>query len=98
MTDLLIKVQPEFAQEFKEISQEFFQGNDDLAFQRAVQSLRSLRNGSHVKRFWEIADQIREKVNEAGGLSEKEIDRLVRESRARRRKKLAQGINFSKGR
>lgn len=90
MTDLLIKVQPEFAQEFKKISQEFFQGNDDLAFQKAVQGLRSLRNGSHVERFWEIADQIRKKVNDAGGLSEKEIDRLVRESRTRRRKKLAQ--------
>lgn len=89
MTDLLIKVQPEFAQEFKEISQELFQGNDDLAFQRAVQGLRSLRNGNHVARFWEIADKIRQKVNEAGGLTEKEIDRLVLESRARRRKKLS---------
>jgi len=90
MTNLLIKVQPEFAQEFKEISQEFFQGNDDLAFQKAVQGFRSLRNGNHVERFWKIADQIRKKVNEAGGLSEKEIDRLVLESRARRRGKKPQ--------
>jgi hypothetical protein len=81
MTELLIKVEPEFAREFKEISQEIFQGNDNLAFQKAIQCLRVLRNGDHFERFWEIADQIREKVNNAGGLSEKEIDRLVHESK-----------------
>jgi hypothetical protein len=86
MTELLIKVEPEFAREFKAISQEIFQGDDSLAFRQAVQLLRLLRDGNHVEYFWEIADQIREKVNQAGGLSEKEIDRMVLESRARRRK------------
>jgi hypothetical protein len=86
MTELHIKVESEFACEFKAISQEIFQGNDSLAFQKAVQCLRVLRNGNHFERFWEIADQIRQKVNDAGGLSEKEIDRLVLESRSRRRK------------
>jgi len=41
----------------------------------------------HFKRFWEIADRIRKQVQKVGGLSVKEIDRLVRESRARRRKR-----------
>lgn len=42
---------------------------------------------NHFKRFWEIADRIRKQFQKAGGLSAKEIDRLVRESRARRRKR-----------
>jgi hypothetical protein len=86
MTDLLIKVQPELAQEFKEISQEVFQGDDSLTFQRAVQFLRLLRGGNHFERFWEVAGQIREKVRKAGGLSSQEIERLVLEARERQRK------------
>jgi hypothetical protein len=85
MTELLIKVEPESAQEFKAISQKVFRGNDGLAFQRAVQFLRLLEDENHFERFWEIADRIRKQVQKAGGLSAKEIDRLVRESRARRR-------------
>ncbi|MGH7600077.1 MAG: hypothetical protein ACREOI_27295 [bacterium] len=42
---------------------------------------------NHFKRFWEIADRIRKQVQKVGGLSVKEIDRLVCESRARRRKR-----------
>jgi hypothetical protein len=90
MTDLLIKVEPESAREFKEISQEIFQGNDSFAFRQAVQLLRLLRDGNHFEHFWEIAEQIRKKIHDAGGLSDKEIDRLVRESRARQRKADAQ--------
>ena len=87
MTELHIKVEPEFAREFKNISQEAFQGNDAQAFQQAVQLLRLLRDGNHFERFWEIADQIRKRVQEAGGLSEKEIDHLVSKSRASKRQK-----------
>lgn len=85
MTELLIKVEPESAEEFKQISQKVFHGKDYLAFQRAVQFLRLLDDENHFERFWEIADRIRKQVNDAGGLSAKEIDRLVRESRQRRR-------------
>lgn len=85
MTELLIKVAPESAQEFKQISQKIFHGKDDLAFQRAVQFLRLLDGEDHFERFWEIAGRIRKQANNAGGLSAKEIDRLVRESRNRRR-------------
>ncbi len=85
MTEPLIKVEPESAQEFKAITQKVFQGNDSLAFQRAVQFLRLLDDENHFERFWEVADRIRKQVREAGGLSAKEIDRLVLESRARRR-------------
>ena len=87
MTELLIKVEPESAQEFKQISQKIFHGNDNLAFQRAVQFLRLLDDENHFERFWEVADRIRKQVNDAGGLSAKEIDRLVRESRERRRQR-----------
>ena len=90
MTELLIKVQPEVAQEFKKISREVFQGNDNLTLQQAVQFLRLLSGGNHFERFWEIVEQIRERVIEAGGLSSKEIDHLVIEARARRRKSNAQ--------
>ena len=86
MTELLIKVEPESAQEFKAITQKVFRGNDSLAFQRAVQFLRLLDDEDHFERFWEVADRLRKQVQEAGGLSAKEIDRLVRESRARRQK------------
>jgi hypothetical protein len=90
MTELLIKVEPESAQEFKLITQKVFRGNDGLAFQRAVQFLRLLDNDDHFERFWEVADRMRKQVQKAGGLSAKEIDRLVRESRERRRKRRSQ--------
>lgn len=86
MTELLIKVEPESAREFKAITQKAFNGNDGLAFQRALQFLRLLENDEHFERFWDVADRLRRQAQEAGGLSAKEIDRLVRESRARRRK------------
>lgn len=90
MTELQIKVEPESAQEFKTVSQKIFRGNDSVAFARAVQFLRLLDDENHFERFWEVADRIRKQVQKAGGLSAKEIDRLVRESRARRRKAKAQ--------
>jgi len=90
MTELQIKVEPESAQEFKIISQKVFRGNDSIAFQRAVEFLRLLDDEKHFERFWEVADRIRKQVQKAGGLSAKEIERLVRESRARRRKPNAQ--------
>ncbi len=84
MTELHIQVKPESAQEFKALSQKLFQGNDGLAFQRAVELLRLLSSEDHFERFWEIADRLRKQVQESGGLSAEEIDRLVRESRAGR--------------
>jgi hypothetical protein len=90
MTELQIKVEPESAQAFKTISQKVFRGNDSLAFERAVQFLGLLDDQNHFERFWEIADRMRKQVQKAGGLSAKEIDRLVRESRARRRKRNSQ--------
>lgn len=87
MTELLIKVQPEVAQEFKEISEKFFKGDDSLTFHQAVRLLHLLQEADHFERFWEIADQLRRKVNQAGGLSQKEIDQLVQESRRKRRVK-----------
>lgn len=86
MTELLIKVEPESAQEFKAITQKVFRSDDNLAFQRAVQFLRLLDDENYFERFGEAADRLRKQAQEAGGLSAKEIDRLVRESRARRRK------------
>lgn len=85
MTELLIKVDPKLAREFKEISQEVFQGNETRTFQQAVQLLHFLRGGNHFERFREIADQIRKKVNKAGDLSEEEIDRLISDARSRHR-------------
>jgi len=90
MTELQIKVEPESAEAFKAISQKIFRGNDGLAFERAVQFLGLLDDQNHFERFWEIAERMRKQVQRAGGLSAKEIDRLVRESRARRRKAKAQ--------
>jgi hypothetical protein len=90
MTELQIKVEPESAQEFKTITQKVFRGNDSLAFARAVQFLRLLDDENHFERFWEVANRVRKQVQKAGGLSAKEIDRLVRESRERRRKARAQ--------
>lgn len=75
MTDLHIKVEPELAREFKHISQEDFHGDDAKAFQQAVRLLRLLRGGDHFRHFWEIADQIRNRVEEAGRLSEDEIEK-----------------------
>lgn len=82
MTDLHIKVEPELAREFKDISREDFHGDDAKAFQQAVRLLRLLRGGNHFEYFWEIADNIRNRVEEAGGLSEDEIDRIISEARA----------------
>ncbi|KAA0227964.1 hypothetical protein EDS67_14070 [candidate division KSB1 bacterium] len=90
MTELQIKVEPESAQAFKAISQKVFRGNDSLAFERAVQFLGLLDDQNHFERFWEIADRMRKQVQKAGGLSAKEIDLLVRESRERRRKRNSQ--------
>jgi len=89
MTELLIKVQPEVAQEFKEISEKFFKGDDSLTFNQAVRLLHLLQEADHFERFWEIADQLRRTINQAGGLSAKEIERMVEESRKRRRKSLS---------
>ncbi len=85
MTELRIKVEPELAQEFQELSRAVFQGNDGRAFQQAILLLRLFQDGDHFERFWEIADRIRKQVQKAGGLSAKEIDRLVREARTQKR-------------
>jgi hypothetical protein len=90
MTELRIKVEPELAQEFQKISHTVFQGNDSQAFQQAIQLLRLFQDGNHFERFWEIADRIRKQVQKAGGLSAKEIDRLVREARAQQRQPAVQ--------
>ena len=90
MTELRIKVEPELAQEFQKISHAAFQGNDSRAFQQAIELLCLFQNGNHFERFWEIADRIRAQVQKAGGLSAKEIDRLVREARAQKRQPAVQ--------
>jgi len=90
MMELQIKVEPESAQAFKAISQKIFRGNDGLAFARAVQFLHLLDDENHFERFWEAADRIRKQVQNAGGLSAKEIDRLVREARAQQRQPAVQ--------
>lgn len=85
MTELHIKIEPAFAREFKEISRNAFNGNESLAFQEAVKLLRVLQSGNPFENFWRIAEQIRKKVDDAGGVSDKDIDNFVRKARAKHR-------------
>ena len=84
MIELHIKVEPELLREFKDISRDLFQGDDSVTFQQAMQLLRLARGGDHNERFWEMADQIRHKVEKAGGISETEIEHLVSQVRTHR--------------
>ncbi len=85
MTDFVIKAEPQILEKFKSLSRKIYQGNDALAFRDAVIALTSLQQKHDTSRLEAIIDKIRSDVESAGGLTDAQIDKLVLESRQRRR-------------
>jgi len=90
MTKLIIKTEPQILERFKAVSQELYHGDDAAAFYDAVLALISLREKRDTTRLEAIINKIRADIKSCGGLTAKQIDQLVRESRQRR--KFAQAV------
>lgn len=86
MTELLIKTAPQIAEKFKALTQEIYSGNEATrAFREAVLVLVSLQQKRDTSRLRAVIDKIRSDIEAGGGLTAKQIDQLVRESRQRRK-------------
>lgn len=85
MTELVIKTEPQVAEKFKAVTQEIYNGNEAMAFREAVLVLVSLRQKRDTSRLRAVIDKIRSDIEAGGGLTAKQIDQLVRESRQRRK-------------
>lgn len=87
MTELRIATDDQSLEKFRKLSEELFQGDEIVAFREAVLALDSLRIRRDATRLEAIINEIRADIEAQGGLTEKQIDQLVRESRERRRAK-----------
>jgi len=85
MTELVIKTEPQILDRFKTLSQELYHGDETMAFSEAVLALISLQQKRDPSRLKALVDKIRSDIESRGGLSAAQIDKLVRESRKRRR-------------
>jgi hypothetical protein len=85
VTEILIKTESQDWERFKTLSRELFHGDDTTTFREAVLALISLRQKQDTSRLRAIIDKIRSDIESAGGLTARQIDQLVRESRQRRR-------------
>jgi len=85
MTQLSIMTDPQILDRFKSLSQEFYQGDETKTFHEAVLALVSLRQKRSSARIEALVDKIQSDIESRGGLSDAQIDQLVRESRQRRR-------------
>jgi len=85
MTELVIKTEPQILDRFKTLSQELYHGDETKAFSEAVLALISLQQKRDPSRLKALVDKIRSDIESRGGLSAAQIDKLVRESRKRRR-------------
>lgn len=85
MLELTIKTPPEVFEKFKSLSQQHYKGDDAAAFREAVLALISLQEKRDMPRLEAIVDKIRSDIESRGGLTDAQIDQLVRESRKRRR-------------
>jgi hypothetical protein len=85
MIELTIKAEPQVLEKFKFLSQEIYKGDEVMAFREAVLALISLQQKRDTSRLRAIIEKIRSDIESGGGLTAAQIDRLVRESRQRRR-------------
>ncbi len=87
MTELTLKVDDALAIRFKEISEKKFHGDETLAFEYALKHLLS-EGDREMLRLEQIVEQIQDEIENAGGVTEKEIDSFIA---AYRQKKRARG-------
>jgi hypothetical protein len=85
VTELVIKTEPHILDRFKSLSQELYHGDETKAFSEAALALLSLHTKRDMTRLEAIVEKIRADIESRGGLTDAQIDRLVRESRKRRR-------------
>ena len=85
MQELLIKAEPQILEKFRVMTQEIYHGDDTIAFREAVLALMSFQQKRDTARLEAIINKIRADIKSAGGLAATQIDRLVRESRQRRK-------------
>ncbi|MEK7729900.1 MAG: hypothetical protein AAB354_15945 [candidate division KSB1 bacterium] len=85
LQEFIIKTEPQVFQNFQQVSKRLYDGNESVALREAVQALIASEKKRDTSRLKAIIDKIRFEVEAAGGLTSKQIDQLVRESRQRRR-------------
>lgn len=85
MTELVIKTESQIKDKFKLLSQELYHGDETKAFHEAVLALISLQQRRDPSRLKALIDKLQSDITSRGGLSDAQIDKLVRESRKRRR-------------
>jgi len=85
MTELVIKTDPQILDRFKTLSQELYHGDEARTFNEAVLALMSFHQKRDPSRLKAIVDKIRADIESGGGLTAKQIDQFVRESRQRRK-------------
>jgi len=85
MTELVIKAEPQILDRFKTLSQELYHGDEAKTFNEAVLALISWQQKRDPSRLEALVDKIRSDIESRGGLAASQIDKLVRESRERRK-------------
>jgi len=85
MAELVIKTEPDILDRFKILSQELYHGDETKTFNEAVLALISFQQRRDPSRLKALVDKIRADIEAGGGLSSAQIDKLVRDTRKRRR-------------
>ncbi len=84
MTELVLKVADDIAEQFKKVSLQKFHGDETLAFEFALKHLLSDEERGML-RFEQIFEQIQDEIEKGGGITEKEIDTLIAAYRQKKR-------------
>ena len=90
---ITVDIQPQLEKDFKEIVQEFYNGDGSAAINEAIKIFIQRgkeKNMTWQQRFDQVVNRIRNQVEASGGITEEEIEAAIR--RVRRRKNARHGL------
>lgn len=85
MAELVLKLNDNIASRLSQVAREQYDGDQNAAVSDALLLLFFEPIPQERRGFARLIDEIRNQVQVAGGITEREIDRLIREYRQRKR-------------
>ena len=93
---ITVDIQPQLEKDFKEIVQEFYNGDESAAINEAIKVFiqkEKEKNISWQQRFDRVVNRIRNQVEVSGGIKEEEIETAIRRVRRRENARYSKSCN-----
>lgn len=93
---ITVDIQPQLEKDFKEIVQEFYNGDGSAAINEAIKIFiqrEKEKNMTWHQRFARIVGKIRNQVEASGGITEEEIESAIRRVRRRENARHSKGCD-----